>query len=1023
MATPAVSPRVFTIPAGAPFLATFAAALLEGRLVRGFPDAGDPASLARATLYLPTRRACRLAESALLEARGGRATLLPRLVPLGEVGEDEIDFGAAEEGAPDLPEAIAPLARRLLLARLVATLAASPELRLDGTAGLATAPAAALALADELARLIDRMATGRVPWLRLDGLVPEELDRYWQISVRFLKAVAQDLWPAILAERGRIDPAARRDLLAAREAARIAAGAPGPVIVAGSTGSIPATRDLIAAVARHPLGAVVLPGLDTVLDDAAWRLLDPADDGEPLPTHPQFGLAQTLAAIGIGRDAVESLCAPAAPGRERLVSRALRPAATTEQWAVPEAGLDPAAALANVSLAVAAEPQEEALAAALALREVLETPGRHAALITPDRALARRVAADLTRWGIAVDDSAGVPLADTPAGLLARLVAEAVAADLAPVRLMALLNQPAVAFGLPAPAFAREREALEVAVLRGPRPGAGVGGLRLALAEMRTSPEARRRNLAPWLFDRAEALVARLGAALGAFLALGGGTVQPLRGLIDAHRAAIEAMTLGPDGAAGLMSDDAEALADLFAALLEAADDAAPISLADYAEAVPALMRGIAVRTPFDETARVRILGPLEARMVPLDRVVIAGLDEGRWPPDTSNDPWLSRPMRRALGLDLPERRIGLGAHDFVQAFGAPEVVLTRARKAGGAPTVPARFLQRLAAVSGAAWKDVEAGGERLLALARLVDAAPPARPVARPMPAPPLALRPNQLSVTEIEDWVRDPYTIFARHVLKLRPLDPLEADVAAPARGTIVHEALAAFLKAYPADLPPDALARLLAFGRDAFARIDGFPELRAVWWPRFERVARWLVAEESARRAEAPVTSLVEISGRYGVPGTAFTLTGRADRVDLTATGAVVIDYKTGQPPSNPQVASGLAPQLPLEAAMVTGGGFADIAAGTPVEAMVYVRVSGGTPPGAWLPVKPQDGALADLAPQAMAGLARLVARFLDPAQGYVAHVRPKFAGRHGDYDHLARVAEWSATGGGGTEEGEA
>lgn len=859
-----MAPRVFTIPAGAPFLDTFVAALLAGEVVRGFPDPADPLSLARATLYLPTQRARRLIEAAFLKAHGGNATLLPRLVALGEVDEDEFDLA----GGLDLPPAIPKLSRRLLLAQLVAGFAGSPALKLGDAAGLATAPAAALALADELAQLMDRMATGRVPWSGLDGLVPDELDRYWQISIRFLKAVATELWPAILNERGRLDPAVRRDLLARAETERLAAGNGGPVIVAGSTGSLPATRALIAAIARHPSGAVVLPGLDCDLDEASWRALDPGADGEPIPTHPQFGLQQLLAAIGIGREEVEPLATSAAGGRERLLSRALRPAATTDQWATPDPDLDPAAALARVALVVAAEPQEEALAVAVALREVVEEPGRTAALVTPDRALARRVAADLTRWNIRVDDSAGVPLADSGAGLLARALADAAAAALAPVPLAVLLNQPDARFGLTEAKLAARRAALELAVLRGPRPKAGTGGLTLALREVqdaRTTLYRRdpRRTLLDSDFALAFDLVARLETGLGPVLALGG-RAQPFAALLAAHRDAVEAAARHPDGS-GLAGADGDALMTWFDELAEAAADAAAMSLADYAEAVPALMRGVAVRTAFDEAARVRILGPLEARLVPLDRVVVSGLDEGRWPPDTSNDPWLSRPMRRALGLDLPERRIGLSAHDFAQCFGAPEVVLTRARKAGGAPTVPARFLQRLAAVSGAAWHEVGARGERILATARLVDAAPPAVPAPRPMPAPPLDLRPTQLSVTEVEDWIRDPYTIYARHVLRLSPLEPLDADVAAPARGTIVHEALAEFLKVYPERLPPDALPRLLGCGRAAFARLDGFPDLVAVWWPRFQRVARWLVAVETERRSAGPVQSLVELGGR--------------------------------------------------------------------------------------------------------------------------------------------------------------
>ena len=601
-----LSPRVFTIPAGAAFLDTFVAALLGGKLVSGFPDRSDPLALARATLYLPTRRARRLIEAAFLKAHGGNATLLPRLVALGEVDEDEFDLA----GGLDLPPAIPPLARRLMLARLVASFAGSPELRLDHAAGLATAPAAALALADELAELIDRMATGRVPWSGLDGLVPDELDRYWQVSIRFLKAVATELWPAILTERGRLDPAVRRDLLATAEAGRLAGGAGGPVIVAGSTGSIPATRALIAAIARHPLGAVVLPGLDQDLDEASWRTLDPGADGDPLPTHPQFGLAQLLGAIGIAREEVTPLAASAVGGRERLLSRALRPAATTDQWATPDPGLDPAKALAGVALVVAAEPQEEALAAAVALREVLETPGRTATLVTPDRALARRVAADLTRWNIRVDNSAGVPLANSGAGLIARLVADAAASALAPVPLVSLLNHPEARCGLTAPELAVRRDALELAVLRGPRPKAGVDGLKLALQEVQDTLATlhrrdARRALSARDFARARDLLARLDASLSPLLALAPAP-QPFAALVAAHRAAVESVARHPDDA-GLAGADGEALMRWFDALAEAAPDAAPMSSADYAEAVTALMRGVAVRTAFDDEARVRI--------------------------------------------------------------------------------------------------------------------------------------------------------------------------------------------------------------------------------------------------------------------------------------------------------------------------------------------------------------------------------------------------------------------------------
>jgi ATP-dependent helicase/nuclease subunit B len=326
--------RVFTIPASAPFLPTLIEALHDGKL--GFDFAGDPLMLASATLYLPTRRACRLMRDAFLDRLDGDGAILPRIVAIGDIDEDEIAFAESVAGgiaadALALPPALGGLERRLLLTRLVLAWAQSPEVRGGGgTPLIAQTPAAACALADDLARLIDDMTTRNVPWERLDELVPGEFDEYWQLTLRFLQ-IARKNWPRVLDEIGSIDPAARRDALIKAEAARLSRKSDGPVIVAGSTGSIPATADLIATVARLPHGAVVLPGLDTDLDEDSWRLIagDEKSGVAAAPGHPQFAMAALLRRIGIGRDAVAAL-APAR-GRERLISEALRPADATDR--------------------------------------------------------------------------------------------------------------------------------------------------------------------------------------------------------------------------------------------------------------------------------------------------------------------------------------------------------------------------------------------------------------------------------------------------------------------------------------------------------------------------------------------------------------------------------------------------------------------------------------------------------------------------------------------------------------------
>jgi ATP-dependent helicase/nuclease subunit B len=429
-AMPAAQSHVFNISASVPFLPALIAALRDGQLISGFPTSKDPLELAGVTLYLPTRRACRLAHDAFAAAFDGQA-ILPRIVALGDLDEDEIIFAEAAtaelaEAALALSPAVGGLERRLLLAQLIARWAETirPE---QGAPLIANTPAAALALADDLGRLIDDVITRKTDWQRLDGLVPDRFDKYWQLTLDFLK-IARSYWPERLKEIGMIDAAARRDLLIEAEMKRLANSSQ-PVIAAGSTGSMPATAKLLAAIARLPHGAVVLPGLDTDLDEASWVAIGGADEKTvPAAVHPQFAMHALLAQMGITRNAVKPIGTPAAHGREKLVSEALRPATTTDSWQTslkePDFTAVTDRAMAGVSVIESANAEEEALAIAVCLREAIETPHKSAALVTPDRALARRVVAALERWQVQVDESGGQALADTPAGLFARLVVE-----------------------------------------------------------------------------------------------------------------------------------------------------------------------------------------------------------------------------------------------------------------------------------------------------------------------------------------------------------------------------------------------------------------------------------------------------------------------------------------------------------------------------------------------------------------------------------------------------------------------
>jgi ATP-dependent helicase/nuclease subunit B len=1045
--------RVFSVPSSAPFLRTVIEALVDGRLVEGFGARAEPEQLAQATLYLPTRRAGRMAREIFLDVLGADAVLLPRIFTLGSIDEDEAVFAEPEQlggsAALELPPAFNELQRRLLLAQMIAAWAKGITPQDSSQAPLVVGgPASTLALADDLARLIDDMVTRQVDWRALDGLVPDALDTYWQLTLKFL-TIARDVWPDILAAHGTIEPAARRDLLIEAEAARLSAHHEGPVIAAGSTGSMPATAKFLHAIARLPKGAVVLPGLDTDLEDEAWQLIggvtkDSPSTAAPASNHPQFALHALLARLRIKRSDVEILGSPAPRGREMLASEAMRPSNATARWhrrlAEPEVAAKISAGMTSLAVIAAANPEMEALAIATAMREAREM-NISAALVTPDRTLARRVMAALGRWSLVFDDSGGDALMDTPAGIFARLTAEVAAAQLEPPTLLALLKHPLLRLGDVPGAWKHAVETLELALLRGTRPSAGSRGLLQDFARFRDElgklqrretsalhPSEPRANLGDAELDQAQALIAALQTALAPLEAIDPARPQDFAMIAHCHRAAIQALSRDADNLEAAFDGHAgSALADAFDDLIgEQARSGLLVPLGDYADVFQTAFADRVVRRPEAPNASLRIYGPLEARLTQCDRVILGGLVEGVWPPAPRIDPWLSRPMRHQLGLDLPERRIGLSAHDFAQLLGADDVILSHAAKVGGAPAVASRFLHRLEAVAGEArWQAALAAGEKYVHYADALDRPETVEPAAQPMPKPPRAARPLRMSVTAIEDWLRDPYTIYARHILKLVPLDPVDMPLSAADRGSAIHDALGDFTQAYPADLPDDPALVLRRIGETHFAPLMTRPEARALWWPRFLRIASWFANWETERRINVAGID-AEVRGEMSIPlggDRIFFLSARADRIERRRDRTfAILDYKTGQPPTGKQVRMGLSPQLTLEAAILRAGGFKGIPAHASVSELTYVKLSGNNPPGDERILElrrdrneePQDpDAAADEARRKLEGLIR---KFENEDTAYTSLSLSMWSNRYGPYDDLARIKEWSAAGGG-------
>ena len=1019
------SGRVATLSLSTPFLPTLVDAVRGGRL---WPSvrAEDPLSLASATIYVPGRRAARALRRAFLDACDG-ATLLPRILAVADVDEDAFGFEDPGERIVGVPDAAAQplggLARQLAVMRLMDHWPRpdSPT-HVDGAVIVPCSPADAAHLAADLIRLMDEVGRERADWSRLDAILDDRLTAYWGVARDFLQVAIAE-WPAHLARIGAVDAALERDRAIRAEAARVR-GCPGPVLGVASPSYVPAQAELMAAVLACEDGIVLLPGLDRGMDDEAWDHVRGDDGRAPDHGHAQSGLCHLLERLRVPRGDVEPLAmADAAAGaRDAVLAQALRPAETTDRWADPNSRIDANianAAFADVTLLEAANEREEALAIAVSLRRALEDGHARIGLVTPDRTLARRVEAELKRWSLDVDDSGGRPLGATPPALLARTLLDAVASRFAPVPLLALLKHPLVR-PQSYPVEGRYRSdvaALERAALRGLAPDPGIGGI---LRRLDRNDARRLENGEQPRTEAARRVLSFLDGATSGLRALFADDAPcALAEIAEVHRDACLALC----GEALWEQEDGEALRAMFDGLLAhgQAGDTLGVRPSEYPALFTALLSGQAVRNRRPSHPRISILGLLEARQLAFDHCVLAGLNEGVWPGAQRNDAWLSRPMRAGIGLPPPEKRLGESAHDFAQGFASTHLVLSRAVRSGGAPTIPARWLQRLDAVAGDAMKQAKARGDALLALARALDRAPELRPIRRPNPKPPLEARPRKLSVTQVETWVRDPYSIYARYVLGLKPLDALDEAPGPRERGTVIHAALEAFAMHDP--LSGDAPARLKAAMDEALRDYLGHPEVAALWRRQMHAIADWIVDWERDRRDGLSVQA--EVTGEWVLPGARaepFVLTGRADRIEVDAAGRIgLVDYKTGNVPSAAQMAIGFSPQLALGAAMARGGAFdgtlaergVDALAGREIAHLTYVELKGTRDGDKARPYRPgkNQPSVEDLVEQTIEGLSSLVAAYDDPAQGYASMPRPQYRLAYGAYDHLARVREWA------------
>jgi ATP-dependent helicase/nuclease subunit B len=966
-------PSVFTIEAGQNFLRH----LIDGLIAR-YPEP----QWHNALLLLPTRRAAGALRDAFFKELAGdnSALLLPRIRVLSEVDEDELlltgDAALAEEILA-LPPAMPAMRRRMLLTSMILA-KREPDVSQEQ----------AFRLAGELGRLIDQTLIENTSLTQLETLVEGDLAEHWQQIVRFLSIISE-VWPAILAEEGMIESIDRRQRLMRLFIRRWQETPPDfPVIAAGSTGSHPVTAELLKTIAALPQGHVVLPGLDTHLDEDSWQVMG--------PTHPQYQLKKLLHFLDRSREQVPLWTAAAENPRTALLSEALRPAESTDRWRGAAADMPPQS-WQGLTIMAADNEYQEAMLAALLLRQCVEDKGKTAALVTPDRMLGARVAAALRRWNIEVNDSAGTPLAETPAGSYFRLLLGLMRHDVKPSAVMAFLKHPFTTLGMKRGDLLNLARALEKDFFRKSIRGSGFPAW---LSALRHKDEA----YAP--------LLRRLHDMTESFHHIHGS--KPFSFWAEAHyKLAREA----GDPERLWQGEEGEAISAFLDDFLRHAG-AAQGECHDYIAIFTHAVQQQPLRASHGQHPHLHILGLQEARMLSFDCLILAGLNEGIWPQETSADPWMSPQMRIRFGLPHPDQYQGQTAHDFVQLAAQPNVTLLHTRRKGDAPAIPSRFLLRLETMLGllgasAAVRPSEPWQIWLKAL----DHAPEMEPCAAPAVAVPPEALPTELSASDIELWMRDPYAFYARRVLGLKPLGHLDAEWDARERGIVIHGVLHDLARSYPNDWPAEARDVFVQKLEEGFLRHGCTPEDMQLMLPRLMVLADAYWDYENQRRQRitgfaTEQNGAITLDVFKDISQYQPKLQARADRIETLPDGALaLLDYKSGAVPTQKDVQSALRPQLLVEAIIAEKGGFAPSMPAAPVGQLFYVNISENQDL-----VKPT--AIKDIAPQDMdeihwPGLLRFIAAFLDKDARFIAVPRPSLSQTavEAAYGRLARVAEWS------------
>lgn len=937
--------------------------------------ADNPAGLANVLFLLPNRRACISLRDAFVRDNGLEPSILPQIVPIADTDEDEIflNTDANPEVLRQLPPAIDNYERLFLFTRLIVSKPAEyglPEMTF----------AQAFALAQDLAKLMDVFYNEQLSFDGLKNLVPAQYAVHWQETLNFLQIISR-YWPQILQERGLCDMASRKNALLKAQAEIWQNNKPsGQIVAAGITALFPGLKQLLKTIKNLPNGEIYFYGLDKQLEDEAWKQAD--------ESHPQYELKQLLEFLQISRFEVKEVQAPENSAREKLVSEMMRPALSTLEWRSLSADSLPSEATKNLHLITTEDMGQEASAIAVIMRDTLNADDKTAALVTTDRNLARRVAAELERWQIKIDDSAGKPLHLTPVGIYLRSMLQVLEEDFSNSAILALLKNPFIRLNSDLASLRRRVRDYELA--------------------LRTPAYSGNKKEIPEKLLQDVALLKQIMLPLAELYAK---PQADFTALLQTHLQVAEALSGSKNGSGDKVlwrGDDGRKAAALFSKVLPQLKVLEQIDPKQYSSFLTALMATETVRPLYGTHPRLKILGPIEARFNQYDVVIIGEVNEGVWPALPSSDPWMSRPMKKDFGMPLPEKAIGVMAADFCQLMCAPKVYLTRAKRVTGTPMNKSRWLLRLETVLKAYGKEAETLLDyKYTSLARLQDTPAVQDKIVVPAPKPPIESRPRRLSASWLERLICDPYSVFAAKILRLKQLDAPDKDLSFADYGNLIHGILEEFNTKFPQELPSDAREQLINIGLNKFQSAEISAELRAFWWPSFIKIADWVLAQEATCRPDIKqIYNEVEGQMEFAAPAGPFIAEARADRLNFNKDGSIdIIDYKTGSARSNKQVHAGYAPQLPIEGLIAASGGFSKNGRKIPtgkVNKLSYWRLGNKV-----TEITETDKVLA----QTRENLQKLISAFDFETTPYLARPNPKYVPKYSEYDHLERIKEWA------------